>query len=94
MMFSEPACQRCGTTAGQPDPYCPGRVVLLEVRDECLEPDGFRFTHTVCSTCLEGAAGLEARPTADLAALIAVRRADVQEQMEIYQWLRTRFSDW
>jgi len=88
-----PHCQRCGAEPGEPDPYEPGRPILVAVDWEPLDDQGSIYPRYVCSLCSEGARNLVLeRPSAD-DLLIQIRRASAADQFKVLGWLRTKFPD-
>jgi HNH endonuclease len=88
-------CQMCGAVAGEPHPYDPTRKTRLHIghiidksQGGTDEPGNLR---AICSVCNEGASNLTLeRPTA-LKLLAQVRRARGVEQLEVLQWLVSKF---
>jgi len=89
-------CQMCGLAAGDPDPFVPGRTVRLtmgHIIDKSLggadTPDNLR---AICTNCNEGLQNT-APPKPDSIWLLAqVRRAPVDDQRRILEWLETKFA--
>jgi hypothetical protein len=88
-------CQMCGAVAGEPHPYDPGRKTRLHIGhiiDKSAggadEPSNLR---AICSVCNEGASNITLmRP--DLQRLLTqVRRATVNDQLEVLRWLVLKF---
>lgn len=88
-------CQMCGAVAGEPHPYDPSRRTRLHIGhilDKSLggtdEPSNLR---ALCSICNEGASNITMqRPRADKL-LVQIRRAPVQDQLEVLRWLLSKF---
>jgi hypothetical protein len=89
-------CQSCGTAAGDADPYHPGRTIRLTMghivdksKGGSDEPGNLR---AVCNNCNEGLQNT-APPKPDLVHLLAqVRRATVDDQAKVLEWLRGKFA--
>jgi 5-methylcytosine-specific restriction endonuclease McrA len=90
-------CQMCGAVAGEEHPYDKGRKTRLHIGhvvDKSMGgSDEATNLRAICSVCNEGAANLTLeRPTA--AKLLAqVRRAGSAEQLEVLNWLKTKFPN-
>ncbi len=88
-------CQMCGAVAGEPHPYDTARKTRLHIghiQDKSQggsdDPTNLR---AVCSVCNEGASNITLdRPTA-MKILTQIRRAKVEEQLEILDWLQKKF---
>jgi hypothetical protein len=88
-------CQMCGAVAGEPHPYDATRKTRLHIghiidksQGGTDDPGNLR---AICSVCNEGASNLTLeRPTA-LKLLAQVRRARGVEQLEVLQWLVSKF---
>ena len=89
----DPHCQHCGAQPGEEDPYAPGRPILITIGSEPLDDTGLRHYPTiVCSVCSDGARHLNLdRPSAE-ELLVQVRRASAKDQVEVLDWLRTKFA--
>lgn len=88
-------CQMCGATPGEID-LDTGRKVRLHVGhivDKSLGGrDELSNLRTLCSSCNQGARNVTAeRPTA-IWLLAQVRRAGIDEQMAVFDWLRRKFD--
>lgn len=88
-------CQMCGAVAGEAHPYDSSRKTRLHIGhiiDKSMggtdDPSNLR---AVCSVCNEGASNVTlTRP--DLhKLLIQVRRATIQDQLEVLKWLIAKF---
>lgn len=90
-------CQMCGAVAGEEHPYDRGRKTRLHIGhivDKSLggsdEPNNLK---AICSVCNEGAANLTMdRPTVSKL-LAQVRRAGIDEQKQVLDWLKSKFPD-
>jgi HNH endonuclease len=88
-------CQMCGAVAGEPHPYDSVRRTRLHIghivdksKGGSDDPQNLR---AICSVCNEGAQNVsQVRP--DLRhLLIQVRRATIQNQLEVLRWLVSKF---
>jgi len=86
-------CQMCGLTPGDIDPVT-GRKVRLHVghiRDKSLGgKDELSNLRTLCSTCNQGAKNVTGEKPIWL--LSQVRRAGLDEQRAVYDWLLKKFG--
>jgi hypothetical protein len=89
-------CQMCGLAAGDPDPYEPTRKVRLtmgHIIDKSLgggdSPGNLR---AVCTNCNEGLAATSPPKPDRLQVLRQVRRATVDDQLYILDWLEQKFK--
>jgi 5-methylcytosine-specific restriction endonuclease McrA len=90
-------CQMCGAAAGEPHPYDAGRKTRLQIghiMDKSMggtnEPGNLR---AVCSVCNEGASNLTLNRPDAIKLLAQVRRAPAKDQLDLLQWLVTKFPD-
>jgi len=88
-------CQMCGAAAGEPHPYDPTRKTRLHLghiidksHGGSDDPSNLRAT---CSVCNEGAANLTLDRPSVLKLLTQVRRAKVEDQIELLKWLQNKF---
>ena len=88
-------CQMCGLTPGDTDPNT-GRKVRLHVghiMDKSLggsdQPQNLR---ALCSTCNEGAKNFTTEKPSKIWLLSQVRRANVEDQRAVHDWLAKKFS--
>lgn len=88
-------CQMCGLAAGDPDPYQPSRKVRLtmgHIVDKSLGgldvPNNLR---AVCTNCNEGLAVTSPPKPTRLELLRQVRRATVDDQLHVLEWLQQKF---
>lgn len=90
----DPFCQRCGAQPGEADPYEAGRPILIAIGSEPLDDSGLRRHPTfICSVCSEGASRLNLqRPTVQ-ELLVQVRQASAKDQVEVLDWLRSKFGN-
>ena len=84
--------QLCRAAAGDPDEVNPGRKVRLHVHH--VDPDGATIDsnlQTLCNCCNDGLSNVSRSPgTIDL--LATVRRASRKEQLEVFEWLRSKYE--
>jgi hypothetical protein len=88
-------CQMCGATPGETDSET-GRKVRLHIGhivDKSLGGrDELSNLRTLCSSCNQGAKNITTeRPTANWL-LAQTRRAGLDEQKVVFEWLRTKFD--
>jgi 5-methylcytosine-specific restriction endonuclease McrA len=88
-------CQMCGKTPGDIDPDT-GRKVRLHIGhivDKSLggkdEPSNLR---TLCSTCNQGAKNITTEKPSGLWLLTQIRRANIDDQLAVRDWLNKKFS--
>lgn len=88
-------CQMCGSAAGEPHPYDPGRKTRLHIGhivDKSMggtdQPNNLR---AICSVCNEGASNLTLNRPDTIKLLAQVRRATIKDQLDILKWLITKF---
>jgi len=89
-------CQMCGLAAGDPDPFVSARTVRLtmgHIKDKSKGgTDTVDNLRAICTNCNEGLQNI-ALPKPDRIWLLAqVRRATVDDQRALLQWLRQKFS--
>lgn len=88
-------CQMCGLTPGDTDPYTSRKVRLHigHIVDQSLggkdEPSNLR---ALCSTCNEGAKNVTQQKPSTIWLLSQVRRAGVDEQRAVLDWLTRKFG--
>lgn len=89
-------CQMCGLTPGDIDPET-GRKVRLHIGhivDKSLGgQDVLSNLRTLCSTCNQGAKNVTGEKPSSIWLLSQVRRAGTEEQLAVYNWLRTKFGE-
>ena len=88
-------CQMCGAVAGEPHPYDKTRKTRLHlghVIDKSMggTDDPFNL-RAICSVCNEGASNVTLTRPDLKKLLIQVRRATSQDQLELLQWLISKF---
>ncbi len=89
-------CQMCGLAAGDPDPYVPSRTVRLtmgHIKDKSKGgADTADNLRAVCTNCNEGLQNI-ALPKPDRIWLLSqVRRASVDDQRALIEWLRQKLN--
>lgn len=89
-------CVMCGLTPADTDPST-GRRTRLHIGhivDKSLggtdEPSNLR---TLCSTCNQGAKNVTAEKPQRIWLLSQIRRANIDDQRAVYEWLATKFGD-
>lgn len=89
-------CQMCGKTPGEIDPDT-GRKVRLHVGhivDKSLGGrDELSNLRTLCSTCNQGAKNVMLEKPSNIWLLSQIRRAGIDEQYAVYEWLRKKFGE-
>ena len=90
-------CQMCGAVAGEAHPYDSSRKTRLHlghVIDKSMggsdDPTNLR---AICSVCNEGASNATLTRPDLQKLLIQIRRATSQDQLEVLQWLLTKFPN-
>lgn len=88
-------CQMCGLTPGDIDPET-GRKVRLHIghiKDKSLGgKDELSNLRTLCSTCNQGAKNITTEKPTQIWLLAQVRRAGIDDQRAVYEWLQTKFG--
>ena len=89
-------CQMCGLAAGDPDPFDHSRKVRLTMghiidksKGGSDTPDNLR---AICSNCNEGLQNAAMPKPNRVWLLSQVRRARVDDQRAVLEWLRQRFN--
>jgi 5-methylcytosine-specific restriction endonuclease McrA len=89
-------CQMCGLAAGDPDPFNPDRKVRLvmgHIIDKSKggsdDPSNLR---AVCTNCNEGLQNTSPPKPDRIELLKQVRRATVDDQLHLYEWLGGKFK--
>jgi len=89
-------CQMCGLSPGDIDPYT-GRKVRLHIghiKDKSLGgKDELSNLRTLCSTCNQGAKNITGEKPTAIWLLSQVRRAGIDEQKQVLEWLRGKFGE-
>lgn len=88
-------CQMCGLTPGDIDPST-GRKARLHIGhivDKSLGGrDELSNLRALCSTCNQGAKNVTGVKPQAVWLLSQIRRAGLDEQRQVYDWLRTKFA--
>lgn len=88
-------CQMCGLTPGELDPST-GRKVRLHIghiKDKNLGgKDELSNLQALCSTCNQGAKNITGEKASAIWLLSQVRRAGMDEQRAVLDWLRKKFG--
>ena len=89
-------CQMCGAAAGEPHPYDMGRKTRLHlghIIDKSMGGDDSPGNlRAICSVCNEGASNLTLNRPEAIKLIAQVRRAPVKDQLDVLDWLLTKFS--
>lgn len=90
-------CQMCGFAAGDPDPLNPARTVRLTMGHILDKSKGGedvpRNLRAVCTNCNESLQNT-APPKPDRLHLLAqVRRATIEDQRAVLEWLRRKYGE-
>lgn len=90
-------CQMCGLAAGDEDPFQPKRKVRLtmgHIIDKSLGGDDTPGNlRAVCTNCNEGLSATSPPKADRLELLRQVRRATVEDQLHLLEWLRGKFGE-
>ena len=88
-------CQMCGAAAGEPHPYDMGRKTRLHlghILDKSMGGDDSPGNlRAICSVCNEGASNLTLNRPEAIKLIAQVRRAPVKDQLDVLDWLLTKF---
>lgn len=88
-------CQSCGLAAGDDDPNT-GRKVRLHlghIKDKSLGGENKASNlRTLCSTCNQGAKNVTTEKPSAIWLLSQVRRANLDDQRAVLEWLTKRFG--
>jgi hypothetical protein len=88
-------CQMCGLTPGDIDPST-GRKVRLHIGHIVDRSHGGKDElsnlRALCSTCNQGAKNITAEKPSVIWLLTQIRRAGIDEQQAVYNWLRKKFG--
>lgn len=89
-------CQMCGVAAGDPDPLGGSRTVRLtigHIKDKSLVGDDSRQNlRAVCTNCNEGLQNTAPPKPDRLHLLSQVRRATIDDQQAVLDWLLQKFK--
>lgn len=89
-------CQMCGKTAGETDPDTgrPVRLHLGHIQDKIYGgKDELSNLRTLCSTCNQGAKNITSEKPSLIWLLAQVRRAGLDDQQAVYEWLKSKYKD-
>jgi HNH endonuclease len=88
-------CQMCGLTPGDIDPST-GRKVRLHIGHIIDRSHGGKEElsnlRALCSTCNQGAKNITTEKPSLIWLLTQIRRAGIDEQRSVYNWLRKKFD--
>ncbi|MGB6874998.1 MAG: HNH endonuclease signature motif containing protein [Candidatus Acidiferrales bacterium] len=90
------SCQMCGVAASDPDPLHPGQKVRLTMghiidksKGGTDRPDNLR---AVCTNCNEGLQNIAPPKPARIELLKQVRRATIEDQLHLLDWLEKKYG--
>jgi hypothetical protein len=90
-------CQMCGNAAGDVDPHNTARTVRLTIGHILDKSKGGEDIPTnlraVCTTCNEGLQNTALQKPDRVHLLAQIRRATIQDQRAVLEWLLTKFPD-
>jgi len=85
----------CGITPGQVDPETgrPARLHVRHIVDKTLGgKDEVSNLRALCSNCNQGAKNITADKPTTIWLLSQIRRAGLEEQRSVFDWLQTKFG--
>lgn len=89
-------CQMCGLAAGDADAFHPGLTVRLTMGHIIDKSKGGKDTpgnlRAVCTNCNEGLQNLSPPKPARIELLKQVRRATIDDQMHLLDWLEKKYG--
>lgn len=88
-------CQMCGLTPGDIDPATERKVRLHigHIKDKSLGGrDELSNLRALCSTCNQGAKNITSEKPTTIWLLGQIRRAGLDEQRSVFDWLKTKFE--
>ena len=89
-------CQMCGAAAGDPDPYNPVRTIRLtigHIKDKSKGGDDSPGNlRALCTNCNEGLQNTNLPPPDQIHLLSQIRRAKIDDQLAVLEWLRKKFG--
>lgn len=88
-------CQMCGITPGELDPLTQRKVRLHigHIKDKSLGgKDELSNLRTLCSSCNQGAKNVTTEKPSSIWLLSQIRRAGLEEQKIVYEWLQSKFK--
>ena len=91
------ACEMCGSTRDDTDPFMPGAKIRLTVGyiskgliTGLNRPENLR---TLCNNCHEGLEGILVPPRPSRIELLTqIRRATIENQVHVLRWLQTKYN--
>ncbi len=89
-------CQMCGVAAGELDPETrrPVRLHIGHIVDKSLGGEDVSSNlRTLCSTCNQGAKNITPEKPKLVWLLSQVRKAPMDDQRALLEWLKSRFND-
>ena len=90
-------CTMCGAAAGEPDERNPNRKVRLHIGHIKDRSHGGTDTldnlRALCSTCNQGAQNLVQEPPSWTFLMAQVRRASIDDQKKVLNWLLKKFPN-
>lgn len=88
-------CQMCGAAAGETHPYDAGRKTRLHIGHILDKSMGGTDTagnlRAICSVCNEGASNITLNRPEAIKLIAQVRRAPSKDQLDVLEWLITKF---
>jgi hypothetical protein len=89
-------CQMCGVAAGDIDPFNPSRTIRLTLGHIVDKSKGGEDTpsnlRAVCSNCNEGLQNAAPIKPDRLQLLAQIRRATIEDQKAVLEWMLTKFK--
>lgn len=89
-------CQLCGSGAGDPDPFNPGRKLRLHIDHIVPHSQGGTDDRSnlraLCSACNQGRSNIETPSESAMNLLARIRRCGRSVQQEVYQALKRTFE--
>ena len=89
-------CQMCGVAAGDADPLGTSRTVRLTMGHIIDKSKGGKDTHdnlrAICTACNEGLQNTSPAKPDRIHLLSQIRRATIQDQIAVLEWLRLKFK--
>jgi hypothetical protein len=89
-------CQMCGVAAGDTDPFNPTRTIRLTLGHIVDKSKGGEDTpsnlRAVCSNCNEGLQNAAPIKPDRLQLLAQIRRANIEDQKAVLEWMLTKFK--
>lgn len=90
-------CQLCGAVAGEPHPIYPTRKTVLQIghiRDRSMGGSSTDLNNlrALCMVCNQAASNILPEPPEYAKLLAQIRKARVDDQRKLYEWLQTKFT--